>query len=199
MGYIIWDKEKEKYISVVDGGWFSVVDDIERAFIWKNINKDNNTMITINKNKNFKRHHLSLSLKEVIRTSSTFDIEDCEHAEIDLDGVVDMMKEISKVTSAIEKRKIFLTQEIQTCSLEITDIEHAAEFYTLSASQGYKLYKMLHDVRNRRRKYKDELSIIESALGANLNSIEMQKIENQINGLGSRKYLPRVVNELFEV
>jgi len=199
MGYIIWDKEKGKYISVVDGGWFSVVDNIEKAFVWKNINKANNTISTINKNKNFKRHHLNLELKEVVRDSSTYDIEDCENVNIDLEDVTDMVKNIFDFTSTIEKRRVYLNQEIQTCSLEIADIEHAAEFYTLSASQGYKLYKMLHDVRCKRRTCKDELLIIEAVLESKLNSKELKNVENRIKGLDKRKYLPRVVNELFGV
>ena len=44
------------------------------------------------------------------------------------------------------------------------DIEHAAEFYNLDASHGYQRYKMLHNARVRRRKYKNAITRIDYIL-----------------------------------
>ena len=88
---------------------------------------------------------------------------------------------------------------IHTIELDIVDIEHAAEFYTLNASQGYKLYKMLHDTRIKRRDYKDELQKIESTLGTSIRSANMNNLEKSILGLEHRQYTPRVNKELFGV
>lgn len=88
---------------------------------------------------------------------------------------------------------------VHNIDLEIVDIEHAAEFYTLNASQGYKLYKMLHDTRIQRRSYKDELEKINLSLGTSIRSANMENLEKSIVGMEHRKYEPRVNKELFGV
>ena len=79
------------------------------------------------------------------------------------------------------------------------DIEHAAEFYNLNASQGYKLYKLLHDARNRRREYKNELEKINLSLGTSIRSINMENLQRSILGLDGKQYAPRINKELFRV
>ena len=79
------------------------------------------------------------------------------------------------------------------------DIEHAAEFYNLNASQGYKLYKLLHDSRIKRRELKDELEKINLSLGTSIRSANMENLERSIIGLEHRQYTPRINKELFGV
>ena len=113
--------------------------------------------------------------------------------------ILDKVKEISIFTKEIEDRRLYLIELIHNIDLEIVDIEHAAEFYTLNASQGYKLYKMLHDARIKRRSYKDELEKINLSLGTSIRSMNMENLEKSIAGMDHRKYEPRVNKELFGV
>ena len=83
--------------------------------------------------------------------------------------------------------------------MEIVDIEHAAEFYNLNASQGYKLYRLLHDSRVKRRGVKDELQKINFALGSSIGNLDLENLERSILGLDNRKYTPRINKELFGV
>lgn len=114
-------------------------------------------------------------------------------------NILDKVKEISTFTKEIEERRLYLMEMIHNIDLEIVDIEHAAEFYTLNASQGYKLYKMLHDARIQRRSYKDELEKINLSLRTSIRSANMENLEKSIVGMEHRKYEPRVNKELFGV
>lgn len=51
----------------------------------------------------------------------------------------------------------YLQKELAKVEAELCDIEHAIEFFNYNASDGYKMYKMLHDCRVRRREIKDDL------------------------------------------
>lgn len=113
--------------------------------------------------------------------------------------ILNKVKEISTFTKEIEERRLYLMEMVHNIDLEIVDIEHAAEFYILNASQGYKLYKMLHDTRIQRRSYKDELEKINLSLGTSIRSANMENLEKSIVGMEHRKYEPRVNKELFGV
>lgn len=63
----------------------------------------------------------------------------------------------------------------------------------------HKLYKLLHDARNRRREYKDELEEINLSLGTSIRSANMENLERSILGLDNRQYAPRINKELFGV
>lgn len=114
-------------------------------------------------------------------------------------NILDKVKEISTFAKEIEERRLYLIEMIHNIDLEIVDIEHVAEFYTLNASQGYKLYKMLHDARIKRRTYKDELQKIDLLLGTSIRSTNMENLEKSIAGIEHKKYEPRVNKELFGV
>ena len=59
--------------------------------------------------------------------------------------------------------------------------------------------KLLHDARNRRREYKDELEKINLSLGTSIRSTNMENLERSILGLDNRQYTPRINKELFGV
>ena len=114
-------------------------------------------------------------------------------------NILDKIKDISEFAQQLEKRKSCLNSMLSKIDLEIVDIEHAAEFYELNAAQGYKIYKLLHDARIKRRAIKNELEEISLCLGTNIQSINLTNIEKSIIGLSNRKYTPRINKELFGV
>ena len=63
----------------------------------------------------------------------------------------------------------------------------------------YKLYKLLHNSRIKRREIKDELQKINYTLGISIRSINVANLESRILGLDNRKYTPRINKELFGV
>lgn len=113
----------------------------------------------------------------------------------------DIMEKIHSLRVDVEElgnRRLILINKIHNLDLEIVDIEHAAEFYDLNAAQGYKLYRLLHDARCKRRKYKDELEKINYLLNTPLTADNLLNVEKSIIGVDSKKYAPRALSELFK-
>lgn len=172
----------------------SIVHTMEEATRWSDISKANN-VVTHNAKRQVQLYGLEVRYitNENVMVNSV-----AGPVELGYD-ILDKIKEISTFTKEIEDRRLYLMDQLHTIDLEIVDIEHAAEFYILNAAQGYKIYKMLHDARVKRREYKDELQKINSTLGTSIKSNNMKNLEKSITGLENRKYTPRVNKELFGV
>lgn len=121
-----------------------------------------------------------------------------EPKEIEYD-LIDKVIEIESFAKDLQARNLYLQSKLSLVELEIVDIEHAAEFYNLNASQGYKIYKMLHDRQKVRREIKNEMEQIKYILNGSMRSALTNNISKSINGLDTRQYTPRVLNELFNV
>jgi hypothetical protein len=117
----------------------------------------------------------------------------------ELDGIINKIKEVEDFTKQLKVKKQEYIERYNTVKKEITDIEHAAEFYSLNAAQGYKIYKMLHEARIERRKCKDGLAKISYILDGNFQDCCNDRISRRIEGLNHRQYEPRVLKELFNV
>ncbi|MEY8352553.1 hypothetical protein AALB39_04260 [Lachnospiraceae bacterium 54-53] len=112
----------------------------------------------------------------------------------------DISEELRKVQSFadyIKSRKEYLNNLIYQEEMKIVDIEHAAEFYALNASQGYKLYRMLRESRINRRSYKNELEEITVLERQGFNMTRTQQMLDDIKKLENKHYNPRVLEELF--
>lgn len=181
--YFCQNKKNEMYIAHT----------MDEAKKWTAIEKANNVLRLLPKK--FESYHLKV--KYVSQENKVIN-PPAKPTELEYD-ILDKIKEISEFTKQIEERRLYLMEMIHTIDLEIVDIEHAAEFYNLNASQGYKLYKLLHDARNRRREYKDELEKINLSLGTSIRSTNMENLERSILGLDNRQYTPRINKELFGV
>lgn len=192
MAYIICNNDN--YLKRDKKNHLSVVRNMQEATKWDTVTKANN-MRTINAKKLCQ--HYNLQVKYVSQENKVTNPV-AKPIELGYD-ILDKVKEISVFTKEIEERRLYLMEMVHHVDLEIVDIEHAAEFYTLNASQGYKLYKMLHDARIRRRTYKDELQKIDLSLGTSIRSTNMENLEKSIIGMEHRKYEPRVNKELFGV
>ena len=192
MAYIICNNDN--YINRDNRNHFSIVSSIDKATKWNDITKVHN----ICKN-NIKKlvQTYGLKVKYVSQENKVLNPV-AKPIELGYD-ILDKVKEISTFTKEIEERRLYLMEMVHNIDLEIVDIEHAAEFYTLNASQGYKLYKMLHDARIQRRSYKNELEKINLSLGTSIRSTNMENLEKSIVGMEHRKYEPRVNKELFGV
>lgn len=90
-----------------------------------------------------------------------------------------------------------LSRNLSEVDLEICDINHYIEFYSLDAAKGYKAYKMLKDRLKRRRHIKDEMERVNCFLASSSGDYSSGKIERQLKGMDLKRYTPRVLTELF--
>ncbi len=106
--------------------------------------------------------------------------------------------ELKRQYESLIQRKKDLSEELRQVSAELCDLEHYIEFTSLNAAKGYRIYRRLRDCLIRRRKIKDELMCISIFLKAEPHNILNGNLYRQFNGLRSREYAPRVLEELFE-
>lgn len=80
---------------------------------------------------------------------------------------------------------------------KIQDVLHAIEFNSYNARDGYKIYKLLHDLRLERRKYKDE-QIIADVMKSGFAGSNWELVRTRVDDLKDRQYHVREMEELFE-
>ena len=112
---------------------------------------------------------------------------------------IDTIKELDNTANVLRNMLDEANREMSEIDKEITDIEHAAEFYNLNAAQGYKLYKVLHDARIRRREIKNKHDILQWVISKKVEKLSNNALNGQIRNIKARTYTPRVLKELFNV
>ena len=81
---------------------------------------------------------------------------------------------------------------------EIDDLEHAIEFKTVNAAQGYQLMAELKRARRKRREAKDAKFLLEIIMDEEGKGWVDGRLETAIEQLGNRKFTPKIRNDLFE-
>lgn len=119
------------------------------------------------------------------------------YTSVDIDKMKEEIKELSNDFSLLKGNKEWLTDEESKIDKQISDILHYIEFYTFSASDGYKLCKALKELRLRRREIKNELELINIISVHTCNNIANGNTSKAIDGLENKQYAPRVLNDLF--
>ena len=94
-------------------------------------------------------------------------------------------------------RTTWVEYKLQEVENKIQDVLHAIEFNSYNARDGYKIYKLLHDLRLERRKYKDEIFIRE-LIDDNIRSADWGKFKSRVEYVKNRKYNAREMEELFK-
>ena len=89
--------------------------------------------------------------------------------------------------------------DLTAASDEIADIEHAIEFKTVNAAQGYQLMAELKKARQKRREAKDAKLLLEIAMNhQSSNDWGHGRLENAIEQMNNRQFTPKVRKDLFE-
>lgn len=81
---------------------------------------------------------------------------------------------------------------------EIDDLEHAIEFKTVNAAQGYQLMAELKRARRKRREAKDAKFLLEIIMNKKDKGWMDGRLETAIEQLDTRQFTPKVRNDLFE-
>ena len=112
-------------------------------------------------------------------------------------GLKKSINDLSEKLTTLKGNKEWLLNEESNIDKQISDILHYIEFYTFSASDGYKLCKALKELRLRRREIKNELELINIISVHTCNNIANGNTSKAIEGLSNKQYAPRVLNDLF--
>ena len=110
---------------------------------------------------------------------------------------VDKFGTCADIFNEAKQRKIALVDELHKKDNELIDILHIIEIEKpKDMFGGWKLYKSIWNNRKQRRKIKDELLIVGNVLDEiNPSSIQRDRLQKVVDGLFTRKYTFRVIEE----
>ena len=116
---------------------------------------------------------------------------------VDYDSALAQIGSFCDLHDQLVARATWVEYKLQEVENKIQDVLHAIEFNSYNARDGYKIYKLLHDLRLERRKYKDE-QIIADVMKSGFAGSNWELARTRVDDLKDRQYHVREMEELFE-
>ena len=114
---------------------------------------------------------------------------------VEVQGWLNRVKECNGLAKDAASRKSELLSQLSNVDRELSNCLHEIELTgNMNACDGYKEYKRAKTILKRRRIIKDELSVVDSILASNLQSMATDRIQKVVNGLGKRRFVIRDVD-----
>lgn len=114
---------------------------------------------------------------------------------VEVQGWLDRVKECNGLAKDAASRKAKLIQQLSNVDRELSNCLHEIELSeNMNACNGYKEYRRTKIILEKRRLIKDELSVVDSILTSNLQSMATDRIQKVVNGLGKRRFVIRDVD-----
>ena len=172
----------------------STVSNPELALKFSERNKAENFFANLSKS--FK--NIGYVVKEATDRERYTDINFDEYLdESCFDNIKEDVYEIQTLLRKVYRMREFAQERLSIADEALLDIEHAAEFYSLNASQGYHLYRLLHETRKERRRRKDQIAVCNIIIEGKFDGLIDGTTLRRIVGLEGREYKPRILAELF--
>lgn len=128
--------------------------------------------------------------KEII-ISSTYVVSDL------VKRWVDKVKDCNGIAKEALVRKEELENAQSNVDKELSNCLHKIELEKWkNGCEGYKEYKRIKIILEKRRMIKDELLIVKALLSMNLESVAADHIEKAVNGLSNRKFSIREIENI---
>ena len=107
---------------------------------------------------------------------------------------VDRVKSCNDLAKDAAKRKEELINVLSNVDKDLSNSLHEIELTNWkNGCEGYKEYKSVKIILEKRRAVKDELTVVQSILDSKLESIATNRIEKIVNGLSNRTFSVREV------
>ena len=116
---------------------------------------------------------------------------------VNYDSALAQISSFCDLYDQLVARAPWIDHKLTEVDNKIQDVLHAIEFNSYNARDGYKIYKLLHDLRLERRKYKDEIFIRE-LIDDNIHSVDWKKFRSRVRDVKDRQYHVREMEELFK-
>lgn len=116
---------------------------------------------------------------------------------VDYDSALAQIGSFCDLHDQLVARAAWVEYKLQEVENKIQDVLHDIEFNSYNARDGYKIYKLLHDLRLERRKYKDE-QIIADVMKSGFAGSNWKLARTRVDDLKDRQYHVREMEELFE-
>lgn len=169
------DDEDEEIITLFDADEDSLSIKANNA-----INEDDKSIISSNVSM------LTSLLKETATSSTSLNSEEFIKA---VNGIIDNYNHLISHEKSLSK-------ELSIIDKKLIDLTHYIEFTELNACEGYKAYKLMHEITKQRREVKNELATIQS-LTAHIPVQKVSSFNRYITKQSNKHYTPRILTELF--
>lgn len=126
-----------------------------------------------------------------------FDQFNSELDFVNYDSALAQIGSFCDLHDQLVSRATWVEYKLQEVENKIQYVLHAIEFKSYNARDGYKIYKLLHDLRLERRKYKDEIFIRE-LIDDNIHGTDWGKFRSRVKDVKDRQYHVREMEELFK-
>ena len=126
-----------------------------------------------------------------------FDQFNSESELVDYDSALAQIRSFCDLHDQLVARAPWIDHKLTEVENKIQDVLHAIEFNSYNARDGYKIYKLLHDLRLERRKYKDE-QIIADVMKSGFAGSNWELTRTRVDDLKDRQYHVREKEELFK-
>lgn len=142
--------------------------------------------------------NLGYFVQQVDAPSKPVDLDQFTNVDlVDYDSTLAQIGSFCDLHDQLVARATWVEYKLQEVENKIQDVLHAIEFNSYNARDGYKIYKLLHDLRLERRKYKDEIFIRE-LIDDNIHSADWGKFRSRVKDVKDRQYHVREMEELFK-
>ena len=142
--------------------------------------------------------NLGYFVQQVDAPSKPVDFDGLDNSELaNYDSALAQIGSFCDLHDQLVVRATWIEYKLQEVENKIQDVLHAIEFNSYNARDGYKIYKLLHDLRLERRKYKDE-QIIADVMKSGFASSNWELVRARVDDLKDRQYHVREMEELFK-
>ena len=168
--------------------------ELNEAFQFNDKTKADNALSNLPK----QMRNLGYFVQQVDAPSKPLEIDGFDNSEsVNYDSALAQIGSFCDLHDQLVARATWVEYKLQEVENKIQDVLHAIEFNSYNARDGYKIYKLLHDLRLERRKYKDE-QIIADVMKSGFADSNWELARTRVDDLKDRQYHVREMEELFE-
>lgn len=169
-------------------------DNLDEALKFNDRVKAENALVNLPK----QTRNLGYQVKQIDSPSKSVDFDQFTNVDlVNYDSTLAQIGSFCDLHDQLVARATWVEYKLQEVENKIQDVLHAIEFNSYNARDGYKIYKLLHDLRLERRKYKDE-QIIADVMKSGFAGSNWELARNRVDDLKDRQYHVREMEELFE-
>lgn len=175
-------------------GQWTPTPELNESFQFNDKTKAENALSNLPK----QMRNLGYFVQQIDAPSKPVDFDQFTNVDlVDYDSALAQIGSFCDLHDQLVARATWVEYKLQEVENKIQDVLHAIEFNSYNARDGYKIYKLLHDLRLERRKYKDE-QIIADVMKSGFAGSNWELVRNRVDDLKDRQYHVREMEELFE-
>lgn len=175
-------------------GQWTPTPELNESFQFNNRAKADNALSNLPK----QMRNLGYFVQQVYAPSKPVDFDQFTNVDlVNYDSALAQIGSFCDLHDQLVARATWVEYKLQEVENKIQDVLHAIEFNSYNARDGYKIYKLLHDLRIERRKYKDE-QIIANVMKSSFAGSNWELARTRVDDLKDRQYHVREMEELFK-